>query len=147
MLLRASQSILIHVRRSMFEVWRRSTPMRSAETHQTFYFEISFLQLLFLHHLPKIILNDGIHVVFHHIISYPSCQGFLPLNSFSCLNNLHLQLLHMSAQSLKLWVQVVVDRINLSIEIHCQVLLSFKDPINHCFYLALLSLWWWFLVR
>ncbi|WZZ15707.1 hypothetical protein YC2023_108796 [Brassica napus] len=130
----------------MFEVWRRSTPMRSAEHHQTFYFEISFLQLLFLHHLPKIILNDGIQVVFHHIIPYPACRGFLPLDSISCLHNLHLQLLYMSAQSLKFCVQVGVDRINLPIEVHCHSLLCLKNPIKHLFNLALLSRRRWLLV-
>ncbi|KAF3609706.1 hypothetical protein DY000_02049126 [Brassica cretica] len=52
MLRRACRSVLIEVSRSMFEVRRRSTPMRSAEAHRAFHFEISFLQLLLLHHLP-----------------------------------------------------------------------------------------------
>ncbi|WZZ70968.1 hypothetical protein YC2023_082338 [Brassica napus] len=132
--------------RPMFVAWRRSTPMRSAEAHQTLYFKISFLQLLFFHHLPEIIPNDGIHVVLHHIIFYPSCQGSLPLNSFSCLINLHLQLLHMSAQSLKLCVQVCVDKINLPIKVHCHALPSLENSIKHLLNLALLSWRWWLLV-
>ena len=130
----------------MFEVWRRSTPIRSAKTHQTFHFEISFLQLLFFHHLPKIILNDSIHVVFHHIVPYHSCQGFMPLNNISCLHNLHLQLFHMSAQSLKFCVQVGVDKISLPIEVHCHSLMCLKNPIKHLFNLALLSRRQWLLV-
>ncbi|WZZ27384.1 hypothetical protein YC2023_010785 [Brassica napus] len=136
---RGCRSVLDDFCRPMFVAWRRSTPMRSTETHQSFYFEISFLQLLFLHHLTEIIPNDGIQVVLHHIIFYPSCQGSLSLNSFSCLNNLHLQFLNMSVQSLKLFVQVGVDRINLPIEVYRHAVLSLKKSIKHLLNLALLS--------
>ena len=52
----------------------------------------------------------------------------------------------MSAQSLKLCVQVGLDRINLPIEVHCHSLLCIKNPIKHLFNLALLSRRRWLLV-
>ncbi|WZZ65218.1 hypothetical protein YC2023_076588 [Brassica napus] len=52
----------------------------------------------------------------------------------------------MSAQSLKLCVQVGVDRVNLPIEVHRHAMLSLKNSVKHLFNLALLSRWWWHLV-
>ncbi|KAF2555397.1 hypothetical protein F2Q68_00016609 [Brassica cretica] len=53
MLWRGCRLVLVEVLRSMFKVWCRSTPMRSAEAHRTLYFEISFLQLRMLHTLAR----------------------------------------------------------------------------------------------
>ena len=52
----------------------------------------------------------------------------------------------MSTQSFELCVQVGVDKINLSIKVHCHALLSLKNFIEHRLNLALLSRWWWLLV-
>ena len=49
----------------------------------------------------------------------------------------------MCAQSLKFGV----DSIYLPIDIRCQLLLALKNLIKHHFCLALLSMWWWILVR
>ena len=52
----------------------------------------------------------------------------------------------MGAQSLKLCVQVSVDRLNLSIEVHRHALLFLNNPVNHLFNLTLLSRWWLLMV-
>ena len=103
--------------------------------------DVSLLKLFLLYHLPKIILYDCIHVVLQCFISFTLDEGLLFLNSFSCLNHLCLKLLHMCSQSLKLFIQLSVDIIYLPIDIHHQLLLALKNLINHCFYLAISSLW------
>ena len=52
----------------------------------------------------------------------------------------------MSAQSIKLCVQVGVDRVNLSIEVHCHALMCLKNPLKYLLNLALLSTRRWLLV-
>ncbi|KAF3570290.1 hypothetical protein F2Q69_00059122 [Brassica cretica] len=69
--------------------------MRSAETHGAFNFEVSFSKLLMLHHLPEIIIYDGIYVVFCFLNSCLSSQGFFPLYSVFSLKNLHFKLPHL----------------------------------------------------
>ncbi|CAN6930869.1 unnamed protein product [Brassica oleracea] len=76
----------------------------------------------------------------------PLVESSCLLNSISCLHNLYLHLLHMRAQSLKLCVQIGVDRINLPIEVHVHSLMCLKNPIEHLFNLALLSRRRWLLV-
>ena len=52
----------------------------------------------------------------------------------------------MCIQSFKLCIQLSVDSIYLPIDIHHQLVLALKNLINHCFYLVLLTLWWYALI-
>ena len=52
----------------------------------------------------------------------------------------------MCIQSFKLCIQLCVDNIYLLIDIHHQLLLTLKNLINHCFYLAPSSLWYYVLI-
>ena len=89
-------SIFIMVCRSMRVHRHRSTPLGSAETHGALDFEVSFLKLFISHHLPEIIIYDGIYVVFSFVGSFLSSESFLPLYSLAHLNYLGFKFSHLS---------------------------------------------------